>query len=25
MGALHVMMEHGYADDWGALCYPPVE
>jgi len=25
MVALHVMMEHGYADDWGALCYPPVE
>lgn len=23
--SLHVLMEHGYADDWGALCYPPVE
>ncbi len=22
--ALHIMMEHGYAEDWGVLCYPPV-
>ena len=22
---LQVLMEHGYVDDWGALCYPPIE
>jgi hypothetical protein len=22
---LQVLMEHGYVDDWGPLCYPPIE
>ena len=22
---LQILMEHGYVDDWGALCYPPIE
>jgi hypothetical protein len=22
---LQVLMEHGYVDDWGELCYPPIE
>ncbi len=22
---LQVIMEHGYVDDWGQLCYPPIE
>jgi hypothetical protein len=22
---LQILMEHGYVDDWGVLCYPPIE
>ncbi|MFZ4722059.1 MAG: hypothetical protein ACOYMI_02780 [Phycisphaerales bacterium] len=22
---LQVLMEHGYVDDWGGLCYPPID
>jgi hypothetical protein len=22
---LQILMEHGYVDDWGELCYPPIE
>jgi hypothetical protein len=22
---LQIMMEHAYMDDWGDLCYPPIQ